>query len=97
MGVPPGWFQPIKTVGLRGAGWYRFLLLFVQAKRVSISKTDKVIMTDRGGFLGIYSADNIDAIRGEWFHLVVNDECGFIAEDSVDDALTQPSPMLTAR
>ena len=47
---------------------------------VDISKSEKAITSHLGGFLGIYSADNIDAIRGEWFHLVVNDECASLAE-----------------
>lgn len=43
-----------------------------------------------GGFLGIYSADNADAIRGEWFHLVVLDEAARIAEEVWTDII-QPT------
>lgn len=55
-----------------------------------ISKTERTITTHRGGFFGIYSADNIDAIRGEWFHLVVIDEAARVAEDDWTDAI-QPT------
>ncbi len=54
---------------------------------MDISKSERVITTPRGGFLGLYSADNIDAIRGEWFHLVVNDEAARISEEAHDDAI----------
>lgn len=43
--------------------------------------------TRRGGFLGLYSADNIDSIRGEAFHLVVLDEAARIDEEARTDAI----------
>ena len=52
-----------------------------------ISKAERTISTQRGGFFGIYSADNIDAIRGEWFHLVVIDEAARIDEVDWTDAI----------
>ena len=52
-----------------------------------ISKTERTITTSRGGFFGIYSADNVDSIRGEWFHLVVIDEAARVAEDDYADAI----------
>lgn len=55
-----------------------------------ISRADRTISTHRGGFFGIYSADNIDAIRGEWFHLVVIDEAARIDESDWTDAI-QPT------
>lgn len=55
-----------------------------------ISKTERTISTHRGGFFGIYSADNADAIRGEWFHLVVLDEAARIAVEDWTDAI-QPT------
>jgi hypothetical protein len=55
-----------------------------------ISKTERTIATHRGGFFGIYSADNADAIRGEWFHLVVLDEAARIDEADWTDAI-QPT------
>lgn len=55
-----------------------------------ISKAERTISTHRGGFFGIYSADNADAIRGEWFHLVVLDEAARIAVEDWTDAI-QPT------
>ena len=55
-----------------------------------ISKAERTISTHRGGFFGIYSADNADAIRGEWFHLVVLDEAARIDEADWTDAI-QPT------
>ena len=55
-----------------------------------ISKAERTISTHRGGFFGIYSADNADAIRGEWFHLVVIDEAARVDEADWTDAI-QPT------
>lgn len=55
-----------------------------------VSKTERMITTHRGGFFGIYSADNADAIRGEWFNLVVIDEAARVAEDDWSDTI-QPT------
>jgi hypothetical protein len=59
-------------------------------RQFDISKAERTISTHRGGFFGIYSADNADAIRGEWFHLVVLDEAARIAEEDWTDAI-QPT------
>ncbi len=56
-------------------------------KLVSISKAEQVITTHLGGFFAIYSEENIDSIRGDWFHLVVNDEAAKFREDSRYDAI----------
>jgi hypothetical protein len=58
-----------------------------QAKLMDISKSERMITTHLGGMLGIYSADNIDAIRGEWFHLAVLDEAARITEEARNDAI----------
>lgn len=49
---------------------------------LDVSKTEKVISTKRGGFLALYSADNIEAILGEAFNLVILDEAARIAEEA---------------
>lgn len=59
----------------------------VQAGMMSVSKSERVITTNAGGFFGIYSADNIDSIRSEWFHLVVGDEAARISEEGWNDAV----------
>lgn len=58
-----------------------------QAKMLDISKSERVVSTHRGGFLGIYSADNIDAIRSEWFNVVVTDEASRVSEEARTDAI----------
>lgn len=58
-----------------------------QAGKVEISKADQVITTNRGGFFSIYSEDNIDSARGEWFHVIVNDEAAKFREESRYDVI----------
>lgn len=58
-----------------------------QAGLMDISKSERVITTHLGGFLGIYSADNIDAVRSEAFNLVVGDEAARISEEGWNDAV----------
>jgi hypothetical protein len=52
-----------------------------------VSRTDRTITTHRGGFFSIYSADNADAIRGEWFNLVVIDEAARVSEEDWSDTI----------
>jgi len=59
----------------------------VRAKRMVVNKSERSIETRRGGFLGIYSGDSIDSIRGEAFHLVVMDEAARIEETAWSDAI----------
>lgn len=70
---------------------WRWLLLAtaedVKAKRMNVSRSDRMITTNRGGFLGIFSGDNIDSVRGESFHLVVVDEAARIPETAWSDAI----------
>lgn len=58
-----------------------------KAKRLTVSKAEHTITTNRGGFLGMYSGENIDSIRGEHFHLVVLDEAARLPEDAWTDAI----------
>ena len=70
---------------------WRWLLMSLmqdaKQKRVTIHKAERTIETRQGGFLGIYSGDNIDSIRGESFHLVVLDEAARLPEDAWTDAI----------
>lgn len=54
---------------------------------VDISISERTITTKRGGFFGMYSADNIDSMRGEWFHVVVNDEAAKLSEEARYDVI----------
>jgi len=62
--------------------WREAELIGVSLKQsgVIINRTEKVIEFPNGGFLGIYSADNADSLRGDSFHLVVLDEAAFMDE-----------------
>jgi len=66
------------TAGLRANGW------------ATANKSERTIEFKKGGFFGIYSADNEDSIRGEAFHLVVLDEAARISETAWTDAI-QPT------
>jgi|LakMenEpi03Aug12_release.lakeMendotaPanAssembly.Ray.scaffolds.fasta_scaffold96703_4 hypothetical protein len=70
---------------------WRWLLMAtaadVKAGRMGVSRSDRTIETRRGGFLGIFSGDNIDSVRGEAFHLVVVDEAARIPETAWSDAI----------
>jgi len=57
------------------------------AKLLDVSKSERVIETNLGGFFAIFSADNIDAIRSEDFDLVVADEAARIDGDAYIDAV----------
>jgi hypothetical protein len=59
----------------------------VAAKLWDVSKAERTISTHLGGFFGIYSDDNIDAIRSEDFDLVIIDEASRIKEESLYDAI----------
>lgn len=51
-------------------------------KYVRVNRTDRTIeFLESGGFIGIYSADNPDAIRGDAFNLVICDEAARIPEE----------------
>ncbi len=52
-----------------------------------VSKTERTITTHLGGFFGMYSDDNIDAIRSEDFDLVINDEASRIKAESIEEAI----------
>lgn len=58
-----------------------------QVRVLDISKAERMVTTSRGGMLGIYSADNIDAVRGDWFHVVVVDEAARVSEEARNDAI----------
>lgn len=70
---------------------WRWLLLATamdaKKKLVTVNKSDHTIETRYGGFLGLYSGENIDSIRGEAFHLVVLDEAARLPETAWTDAI----------
>jgi predicted phage terminase large subunit-like protein len=62
----------------------------VALRRARVNQAERFVETWNGGFVQIYSADNIDAMRGEWFHLVVVDEAARVTEEAYTDAI-QPT------
>jgi phage terminase large subunit-like protein len=58
-----------------------------KSKQVDVSRAERAIQFSSGGFLGIYSMDNEDSIRGEAFHLVIVDEAARVPEDAWTDAI----------
>lgn len=62
----------------------------VKSGAVNMNKSERTIVFDNGGFLGIYSADNENSIRGERFDLAVLDEAARIPETAWMDAI-QPT------
>lgn len=61
-----------------------------RARKADVSRAERVIQFQGGGFLGIYSMDSEDSIRGEAFHLVIVDEAARISEPAWTDAI-QPT------
>jgi len=59
----------------------------VADKLWDVSKAERTITTHLGGFFGMYSDDNIDAIRSEDFDLVINDEASRIKAESIEEAI----------
>lgn len=59
----------------------------IAAGRARVNKAERYVELWNGGFLGIYSADSADAIRGEAFHLVVVDEAARVAEEVMSDVI----------
>lgn len=55
-----------------------------------VLRAERTVTFANGGMLGVYSADNPDAIRGEAFHGVVLDEAARIPEDAWTDVI-QPT------
>ncbi|HXI16470.1 MAG TPA: terminase family protein [Chloroflexota bacterium] len=63
----------------------------VKRKRAIANKTERTIdFPESAGFLGIYSADNDVAARGDWFNLAILDEASRIPESTWTDVV-QPA------
>lgn len=82
------WIVPTYKNGRSLWRWaQRIAAPLAQAKILDVSKSERVIETHLGGFFGIFSADNIDAIRSEDFDLVVADEAARIDGEAYVDAV----------
>lgn len=58
-----------------------------KAGRAKLNRSERYVELWNGGFLGIYTADNPDAMRGEWFHLVVTDEAARVPEAVIEEVV----------
>jgi predicted phage terminase large subunit-like protein len=58
-----------------------------KAGKAKLNRSERYVELWNGGFLGIYTADNPDAMRGEWFHLVVADEAARIPEAVIEEVV----------
>lgn len=58
-----------------------------QAYNVKPNKTDRTVSFPSGGWLGVYSADNDVALRGEAFDMVIVDEAAQISETTYSDVI----------
>lgn len=58
-----------------------------KAGHAEVHRAERVMQFTGGGFLGVYSMDNEDSIRGEAFHLVIVDEAARIPESAWTDAI----------
>jgi phage terminase large subunit-like protein len=58
-----------------------------RAGRAKLNQAERMAELWNGGLLMIYSADSIDAMRGEWFHLVVVDEAARVSEAAYEDVI----------
>lgn len=54
---------------------------------LDVSQSERIVTTTRGGYLGIYSADNLDAMRGDDFDLVVVDEAARVDGEAKQDVV----------
>lgn len=87
-GAKVAWIVPVYKNGRPLWRWARQVLGdLVASGRVRRNESDRTFEFESGGFLGIYSTDNEDSIRGESFHVVILDEAAKIAETAWTDAI----------
>lgn len=84
------WIVPIYKNGRSIWRWCEQTVAPLKKYGVTVNRSEREINFSNGGYLGIYSADNEDAIRGEAFNLVVLDEAARISETAWTDAI-QPT------
>lgn len=69
---------------------WRFAESHCAGTSVVITRAERAISFPSGGRISIYSADNIDAVRGESFDVVIIDEAARVAEEAWTEAI-QPT------
>lgn len=58
-----------------------------KAGLAKLNRSERYVELYNGGFLGVYTADNPDAMRGEWFDLVVTDEAARVDEAVIEEVV----------
>lgn len=59
-------------------------------KSVKVNRAERVIEFPGGGWLGVYSGDNADSMRGEAFDVVIADEAARLTQEAYTDVI-QPT------
>ena len=59
----------------------------IKAGEARANRSERTIELRKGGFFGIFTADNPTGMRGEWFNLVVVDEASRVSEDVIDEVI----------
>lgn len=90
-GARVAWIVPTYRNGRPLWKWAESLVAPLRAHRqAKVNRAERLIEFGSSGFLGIYSADSPDSIRGDAFHIVVVDEAARITEDTWQ-AVIQPT------
>lgn len=86
------WVVPTYRNGRPLWRWAEQAVAHLKRRRlVRVNRNERTIeFTRTGGFVGIYSMDNEDSIRGEAFHAVIVDEAAMVPETAWTDAI-QPT------
>lgn len=92
MGAKVAWTAPTYKNTRSLWRWAERVLVGAKRQRaVRIQSAERVIeFPNTGGMLAFYSADNPDAMRGEWFHLAIIDEAARVSEEAWVDVI-QPT------
>lgn len=86
MGGAVAWVVPVYK-NARPVWRFAEAMVAPVAGRLRINKSDLTMEFPTGGWLGVYSADNDLAIRGEAFDVVIVDEAARIREETFSDVL----------
>lgn len=82
------WVVPTYKNGRKLWNWIENAVRQLRKRKLCVvNRQDRTIDFANGGFFGMYSADNADAIRGEAFHVVVVDEAARVEEEVIEDVI----------
>lgn len=88
MGAKVAWIVPTYKNGRPLWRWSENTVApLKRSHHAEVNRAERVVQFSSGGFLGIYSMDSEDSIRGESFHLAIVDEAARIPESAWTDAI----------